>query len=382
MPPKRQTFADIHCRSVGIASPRHVAHTRAMSNLIFLILGVLLSPFIGAQDQALSVNKQLFIEQAERWVADQAEVNQEQVAIAAMDRRFKIPDCANSFVFTFPYASSNQTLRAQCVDSGWQAFVGVSIHREITGYAFIYDMNEGDSPTQNDLRSIVVSRPAKDLIQSLQALENHSLTSAVTAGEILNRRHLVENATVFELRRDILSEEVITSEDIITLTRGLPTTSSRQRFPARLLDDAVAARDLSAGQILSRSDLRVKHSVVTTTATLTRGQRLGAENTQMRTYYGKLPKDALLSMAEITQMEAIRTIRAGQLLRASDLKAADLIKKGDSVKLVVGNGMLKITVTVIALEGGRRDQQINLLNPESGERVRGVVSGPGQAKGL
>ena len=60
-----------------------------MSNLIFLILGVLLSPFIGAQDQALSVNKQLFIEQAERWVADQAEVNQEQVAIAAMDRRFK-----------------------------------------------------------------------------------------------------------------------------------------------------------------------------------------------------------------------------------------------------------------------------------------------------
>jgi flagella basal body P-ring formation protein FlgA len=102
----------------------------------------------------------------------------------------------------------------------------------------------------------------------------------------------------------------------------------------------------------------------------------------MRTYYGKLPKDALLSMAEITQMEAIRTIRAGQLLRASDLKAADLIKKGDSVKLVVGNDMLKITVNVIALEGGRRDQQINLLNPESGERVRGVVSGPGQAKGL
>ena len=102
----------------------------------------------------------------------------------------------------------------------------------------------------------------------------------------------------------------------------------------------------------------------------------------MRAYYGKLPKDTLLSMAEIGQMEAIRTIRAGQLLRASDLKPSELIKKGDSVKLVVGSGMLKITVTVVALEGGRRDQQISLLNPESGEQVRAIVTGPGQARGL
>tara|TARA_B110000046_G_C13024129_1_gene412842 strand:- start:3259 stop:4320 length:1062 start_codon:yes stop_codon:yes gene_type:complete len=353
-----------------------------MTKPIFFLLSVLLSPLTGAQGQVLSANKQLFIDQAQLWVADQEQVNQEQVAIAAMDRRLKIPDCASAFSFSFPYPSSTQTLRVQCLPSGWQAFVGVSVHRKITGYAFIDDMNVGDSPTQNDLQPIVVTRPAKDLVESLKALQNHSLASAVTAGEILNRRHLVENATVYELRRDILAEEVITSADIITLTRGLPTTSSRQRFPARLLDDAIAARDLSAGQLLSRSDLRVKHSVVTTTVTLTRGQRLGAQNTQMRAYYGKLPKDTLLSMAEIGQMEAIRTIRAGQLLRASDLKPSELIKKGDSVKLVVGSGMLKITVTVVALEGGRRDQQISLLNPESGEQVRAIVTGPGQARGL
>ena len=377
-----QGFAAGTCRSVGIASPRHVPHTRSMIKQIFLFMALLLSPFVGAQEQALSPQKQLFIQQAQLWVAEQEQVTQEQVAIAAMDRRLKIPDCANSFSFSFPYASSTGTLRAQCMPGDWQAFVGVTIYRQVRGFAFVRDMNAGDNPNEADLQPTVVARPVKDLVDDLQALKNHSLTSAVTVGEILNRRHLVESATVFQLRRDILAEEVIRPADIIRLTRGLPMTSSSQRFPARLLDQAIAARDLQGGQLLSRSDLRIKHRVVTSTAALSHGQRLSPQNTEIRDYYGKLPKDTLLSMADISQMEAIRTIRVGQLLRASDLKPATLIKKGDNVKLVVGGGLLKITVTMVALDNGKLDQQINLLNPESGEQVRAIVTGAGQARGL
>jgi flagella basal body P-ring formation protein FlgA len=377
-----QGFAAGNCRSVGIASPRHVPHTRSMIKQIFLFMALLLSPFVGAQEQALSPQKQLFIQQAQLWVAEQEQVTQEQVAIAGMDRRLKIPDCANSFSFSFPYASSTGTLRAQCMPGDWQAFVGVTIYRQVRGFAFVRDMNAGDNPNEADLQPTVVARPVKDLVDDLQALKNHSLTSAVTVGEILNRRHLVESATVFQLRRDILAEEVIRPADIIRLTRGLPMTSSSQRFPARLLDQAIAARDLQGGQLLSRSDLRIKHRVVTSTAALSHGQRLSPQNTEIRDYYGKLPKDTLLSMADISQMEAIRTIRVGQLLRASDLKPATLIKKGDNVKLVVGGGALKITVTMVALDNGKLDQQINLLNPESGEQVRAIVTGAGQARGL
>jgi flagella basal body P-ring formation protein FlgA len=353
-----------------------------MIKQIFLFMALLFSPFMGAQEQTLSPQKQLFIQQAQLWVAEQEQVPQEQVAIAAMDRRLKIPDCANSFSFSFPYASSTGTLRAQCLPGDWQAFVGVTIYRQVRGFAFVRDMNAGDNPSETDLQPTSVARPVKDLVDDLQELKNHSLTSAVTVGEILNRRHLVENATVFQLRRDILAEEVIQPADIIRLTRGLPMTSSSQRFPARLLDQAIAARDLQGGQLLSRSDLRIKHRVVTSTAALSHGQRLSSQNTEIRDYYGKLPKDTLLSMADISQMEAIRTIRVGQLLRASDLKPATLIKKGDSVKLVVGSGLLKITVTLVALDNGKLDQQINLLNPESGEQVRAIVTGAGQARGL
>ena len=135
-------------------------------------------------------------------------------------------------------------------------------------------------------------------------------------------------------------------------------------------------------QLLSRQHLRIKRRVIMSKTTLTRGQKLNGSNTAMQDYYGELPDDALVSSIGIERMEVIRTIRAGQLLRASDLKSAAMINKGDTVKLQIDVGMLTISVSMVALENGMLDQQVTLLNPESNERVRAIVSGPGQAKGL
>lgn len=70
------------------------------------------------------------------------------------------------------------------------------------------------------------------------------------------------------------------------------------------------------------------------------------------------------------------------MLRLSDLKPAAMINKGDSVTLTVEAGLLSVSVAMIALESGKIDQQISLLNPESNETVRALVIGPGQARGL
>ena len=75
-------------------------------------------------------------------------------------------------------------------------------------------------------------------------------------------------------------------------------------------------------------------------------------------------------------------IRAGQPIRSSDLKPSLMIKKGDTVYLSVGTGPLVITSTMVALENGKLDQQIILLNAESNEKVRALVTGPGRARGL
>jgi flagella basal body P-ring formation protein FlgA len=59
-----------------------------------------------------------------------------------------------------------------------------------------------------------------------------------------------------------------------------------------------------------------------------------------------------------------------------------MVKKGDSIILSSGSGLLSITTTMIALENGKLDQQINLLNPESNEKIRALITGSGMAKSL
>ena len=380
-------FATGNCRSVGIASPAIVAHTRDMLKPLLILSWLLFGVFTQAQSPeqtgvTLSVNKQSLITQAKAWVAKEEQTKPGQIEIAAMDRRLRIPNCKEAFVVSFPYRSSKQTIRVQCIESGWQAFVGVKIYADVRAFSFIKDFPAGHLVSPGDVQETLVSRPPAGLVESLETLGKQSLASAVSLGQLVNKRHLVENTTVFKLRRDILTGEAISRDDVVAVAMAINRASDKQRFSARLLESAIAAHDLRAGQIVSRQHLRLKRRVIMSSTTLTRGQKLNGSNTAMQDYYGKLPEDALVSQIGIERMEVIRTIRAGQLLRASDLKSAAMINKGDTVKLQVGGGMLTISVSMVALENGMLDQQVTLLNPESNEKVRAIVSGPGRAKGL
>ena len=382
-----QIFAAGNCRSVGIASPALVAHTRNMLKPLLILSWLLFCAFTQAQSPeqsgvALTVSKRSFITQAKAWVAQQEQAKPEQVEIAAMDRRLRIPLCKEAFVVSFPFRSSKQTIRVQCVDTGWQAFVGVKIYADVRGYSFTRDLSAGHILRSEDVQETAVRRPIKGLIESLEYLGKQSLTSAVSRGQLLTNRHLAENTTVFKLRRDILAGESIGRVDVVPVALALNRASDNQRFSGRLLESAIAAHDLRAGQIVSRQHLRIKRRVIMSSTTLTRGQKLNGSNTVMQDYYGKPPEDTLVSSLGIERMEVIRTIRPGQLLRASDLKSSAMINKGDTVKLQVGRGMLTISVSMVALENGMLDQQVTLLNPDSNEKVRAIVSGPGQAKGL
>ena len=380
-------FATGNCRSVGIASPVIVAHTRDMLKPLLILSWLLFGVFTQAQSPeqtgvTLSVNKQSLIAQAKAWVAKEEQIKPEQIEIAAMDRRLRIPSCDEAFVVSFPYRASKQTIQVQCIESNWQAFVGVKIYADVRAFSFIKDFPAGHLITPNDVQETLVSRPPAGLVESLETLGKQSLVSAVSRGQLVNKRHLVENTTVFKLRRDILTGEAISRDDVVAVAMAVNRASDKQRFSPRLLESAIAAHDLRAGQIVSRQHLRLKRRVIMSSTTLTRGQKLNGSNTAMQDYYGKLPEDALVSQIGIERMEVIRTIRAGQLLRASDLKSAAMINKGDTVKLQVGGGMLTISVSMVALENGMLDQQVTLLNPESNEKVRAIVSGPGRAKGL
>lgn len=334
----------------------------------------------------VDINKQQLIARAQAWVAEQEQLLVSQVQIVALDRRLKVPACESPYSISFPYANSNQTILAQCPDSDWKAFIRVKIQPLIQGFVYRRDMEANQPLRPQDIEKTVVQQPARTAMKNLETLANsgegYMLTTAVKAGDVVAKRHLMESTQVFRLNRDVLAGESITSTAISKINLGLRSTNPSQRFPGRLLEQAVAARDLSADHILSRRDFNVKNMVIMTTSNLSRGQKLSADNTVLKEYYGNLPEDALRSKNDIVQMEAIRSIRTDQLLRLSDLRPAAMINKGDNVMLSVGSGLLTITVTMTAMESGKMDQQITLLNPESNETVRALVTGPGQARGL
>jgi flagella basal body P-ring formation protein FlgA len=79
--------------------------------------------------------------------------------------------------------------------------------------------------------------------------------------------------------------------------------------------------------------------------------------------------------------QVVRAIPAGQAIRATDLRPAVLVRRGQPVVLAVERVPgLSIQITVEALEDGRFGDQIRFKNRESGRITSGQVVGRGQAR--
>ena len=95
-----------------------------------------------------------------------------------------------------------------------------------------------------------------------------------------------------------------------------------------------------------------------------------------------LPVDVFTKIDGLENQEMARSIKAGQIIRSIDIKAAKLIKKGDKVLFsIMAQGML-VKATVEALQDGKMGEQIKWLNKDSGQTVIGIVTGKNQVKGL
>ena len=81
-------------------------------------------------------------------------------------------------------------------------------------------------------------------------------------------------------------------------------------------------------------------------------------------------------MAVIQGAELTRDMRAGQILRKSDIRPSVMVKKGSLVTIHIGEvGKMTISAQLQALQDGRMGETINLKNPDSGRLLSGVVSG-------
>ena len=328
----------------------------------------------------LSANKQALIKQAKIWVADQVQLEVDQVEVSATDRRLKIPSCDSKFDINFSYPSSQESIRISCPNTSWQVFVGVKLIKNTLGFVFKADMPVGQLLSSDDIKPIVLKTSVRGLVKEPHALKHMSLSKSVSAGDLVLQQYLTETVIVFQVEKDILAGEFIDLKSIKNIRKALSFTSSTQRFPSRLLNQSTAARNLREGTILSREDLRVKHVVMISKEIIGRGQKLSSANSTLAPFYGSLPNDALFSDAGISQMETIRTIPPGQPIRTSDLRPAPLIRPDDMVMLSIERGSLQITIPMIALSKGQLGEQVTLINPDSKEQIRAIVTGPRKAE--
>ena len=350
-----------------------------MQKFIIILLSLLALAAEAEVRHIMTTSKVTMIEDIRAWVENETEVESAYIEVLALDRRLKVPICPSSFDVSFPYSKSQQTVRVTCPDSAWFAYVGIRLKNNIKGLAYRYPQKAGQTLTEEAFKSVSVSKNNKNLVTSPNAISNMLLIKDVEKGEVARNNHFTDSVMVANLKKDVLKGDAVTIDDVAYEAKSAATAATGTLFPKALLKNATAARDLSSGSTLSRSDLNIRNFILTSTKPISRGQRLSASNAKITAFYGNLPSDVLYSLDDGRQMEAIRTIRLGQPLRASDLRPSLMIKKGDTVILSVQSGILTITSTMVAMENGKLDQQVTLLNPESNEEVRALVTGIGRA---
>jgi flagella basal body P-ring formation protein FlgA len=327
-------------------------------------------------------SKHILVSQAQSWVAENRQLQTSMVEVAPSDRRVIIPACETPFDFNYPFATSQKTLRASCPQSGWQIFLGISIHQSDNALRYTGSFKAGHQLRISDVELVSISSPIGGLASDLRAIEGFSLATAVRAGDLVMQRQLSTPIEGFRLNRALSAGEIIESGAVDSVLLASANLATSQTLTPEQLNGARAARALAEGKVLTSFDIKQRHQVLITQSGIARGQAVTRSNTVIQDFYGKLPKDSLQNFSSAQQMQAIRNLASGSILRLSDLTPTDIIRKGDNVQLSVRVGALEVTVTMLALENARLEQRVLLLNPESGEEIQGIATATGQARSL
>lgn len=136
----------------------------------------------------------------------------------------------------------------------------------------------------------------------------------------------------------------------------------------------------NAGALPAAGPLR---AVLVAAQPLRRGQVLASEQIQaVQRPAREVDATALVELRQPGDHELVRDLAPGEVLRASDLRPALLVRRGQIVWLRVGEGSgFVVSARVEALQDARLGEPVTLRNPESGQTVSGVVVGPQAVRG-
>jgi flagella basal body P-ring formation protein FlgA len=146
--------------------------------------------------------------------------------------------------------------------------------------------------------------------------------------------------------------------------------SSRMRFAVRCPDGAGRSHEYVVRA-------RITAPVAVTAAPVAAGETLLESSVTLERRDITNVADALGTPDAALGQTTRRSLRAGELLRASQLAAPLLVKRGDAVVMVARMEGIEVTTAGQALDAGARGAMIRVRNAASGQIVRMRVIGAG-----
>ena len=320
-------------------------------------------------------------EQARDWAAAQTATDAALIRIGALDGRVDPPVCDNGYRFDFPF-EARTTVRAHCDNPVRQYYLRISVERARQRLVLARSMAAGEiiSPADLTVRDLAGSQGG---IDSPSQVVGRSLRRAVNAGEAPSANDLEEVATIVRAVSDLKAGDPVQTASL--RTELLP----RSRIPPGAMtraDDLSRARlrrDVPADRILVADDLIDTRPVVIARRNMMRGETIDSAALEVIEMDRRaIPPDNLSSVQGLEQGEVTGMIRAGEPVRASMVRPALMVRKGQVVMLSVARAGIEISVQVEALEDAKLGDQVKLRNPDSGKPLAGMVTGRGAARAL
>ena len=328
--------------------------------------------------------EQALIGQVTSWVASAHGVEQDSIEVIAPDRRIQVPLCRDQWRFDFPF-SNRETVRARCEMPAQQFYLRTRLQPPSAGFLASRALRAGHVILSSDLIGATGNGTAS-VLQRFDPV-GRQLRRFVAAGERITEKDLhpaVAPVFIYRTKVAMRAGQALERSDI-EREPASPADLAGRAFRGPLPEKFVLARDLSPGAILKIEDQAQIRTVLVARNSLPRGSRLTPAMVEVKDLAaaGQPLAHTLTSPDGIIDMEATRDLRAGDALRASDVRPAVLVRKGDLVTLTAARTTgLTIRARVEALQDGRRGESIKIKNKESGQVLTGVVSGLNSVEAL
>ena len=337
-----------------------------------------------SSNDVLDSNQAILTKQLKLWVAAQQNIEPAKVQPSTSDRRFKVPTCTKEYRFSYPF-SGKGTVKAICDEPAWEAFVRVrwaSKTRPYHGFVYTKDFKKGHILEESDIEMAATTQKLNKLANRAENIIGKSLARNVNRSDFIETNNLKPTVEVFQVTNLIYKGDFFSTDNYQRVTVGTHTVTPQNRFKEALLKGSRTNQFLEVGEIIAANSVDAPYRAFVAKNVIHKGNRITEKNVKLRQFWGKKPAGLVFNRKSLRLTQAGRTIREGDLLRTSDLKPAILVNRGDMVVLSINKGVLKLSVSVEALGNGKKGDILAFKNPESGETIRGKVTGTRTAVGL